>query len=178
MTIVTRGSFHRGNKHRNLGVPNRIHEPEGDSHFVAPVKRRKRIASIKSDAFHRCNEMHPTILQTRRTWIQRLPIHVCERLDKWGHIKSPLRALSQPRTEFAYDVRLAFTENVGCDREEVGHGHDRLVRNVLIRAQCEVYCQQRTEVDPQKRTPILLKRRCRNGQTSYPVPGGIPGANG
>jgi hypothetical protein len=35
-----------------------------------------------------------------------------------------------------------------------------------------------TEVDPQKRTPILLKRRCRNGQASYPVPGGIPGANG
>ena len=34
------------------------------------------------------------------------------------------------------------------------------------------------EVDPRKRTPILLKRRCRNGQASYPVPGGIPGANG
>jgi hypothetical protein len=35
-----------------------------------------------------------------------------------------------------------------------------------------------SEVDPQKRTPILLKRRCRNGQASYPVPGGIPGADG
>ena len=35
-----------------------------------------------------------------------------------------------------------------------------------------------TEVDPAKRTPILLKRRCRNGQASYPIPGGIPGANG
>ncbi|MFM0632595.1 AbiJ-related protein [Paraburkholderia xenovorans] len=34
------------------------------------------------------------------------------------------------------------------------------------------------EVDPQKRTPILLKRRCRNGQASYPVPGGIPGTDG
>ncbi|SAL05162.1 hypothetical protein AWB81_07044 [Caballeronia arationis] len=34
------------------------------------------------------------------------------------------------------------------------------------------------EIDPEKRTPILLKRRCRNGQASYAVPGGIPGANG
>jgi hypothetical protein len=47
-----------------------------------------------------------------------------------------------------------------------------------VRNMTQARCAAVIEVDPQKRTPILLKRRCRNGQASYPVPGGIPGANG
>ncbi|MBP0593801.1 hypothetical protein J8I87_29770 [Paraburkholderia sp. LEh10] len=38
--------------------------------------------------------------------------------------------------------------------------------------------QGHLEIDPRKRTPILLIRRCRNGQTSYPIPCGIPGPHG
>ena len=34
-----------------------------------------------------------------------------------------------------------------------------------------------TEIDPPKRTPILLKRGCQNGQASSTVPGGVPGSH-
>jgi transposase InsO family protein len=35
------------------------------------------------------------------------------------------------------------------------------------------YCSWNSEVDPRKRTPILLKRRCRHGEASEAVPEGL-----